>query len=296
MKPLIVVLKNLSAAWIGCYGNEWVATPNLDRLAAEGIVFERHLLDRIGAFQSDSYAPEAKRFDDLVPPWNVPADLFDVYAEEFPGLKPVCEPGPIAANDLDSWDALRASYAAVLTRLDAKLGKFLEESRGSDTAIVVTSDHGFPLGEHGIVGSEGAPAHAELVHLPLILWRSDRQFAGERVDRFTVASELTTILKHACESTPTWFESLKNNVHPFVRTLDSNGRRLAIRTDSWTVVLPSINDITADDALRSAKLYVYPDDRHEQNDLADRRPEIVEELLSLGEPPREGSSEQPMPS
>lgn len=26
---------------LGCYGNRWVKTPNLDRLAAEGVLFER---------------------------------------------------------------------------------------------------------------------------------------------------------------------------------------------------------------------------------------------------------------
>ncbi len=31
--------------YLGCYGNDWVATPNLDRLAAEGIAFDQHLVD-----------------------------------------------------------------------------------------------------------------------------------------------------------------------------------------------------------------------------------------------------------
>ena len=35
----------LSGRWLGAYGNEWVVTPNLDRLAAESVVFDRHISD-----------------------------------------------------------------------------------------------------------------------------------------------------------------------------------------------------------------------------------------------------------
>ncbi|MCS6849759.1 MAG: sulfatase-like hydrolase/transferase [Gemmataceae bacterium] len=37
----------LHLAFLGCYGNDWVATPTIDRLAAEGIVFDQHLADSL---------------------------------------------------------------------------------------------------------------------------------------------------------------------------------------------------------------------------------------------------------
>jgi arylsulfatase A-like enzyme len=46
MKALVLVLRGLRPAFVGCYGNEWPATPALDRLAAEGVVFDRHLADQ----------------------------------------------------------------------------------------------------------------------------------------------------------------------------------------------------------------------------------------------------------
>src|SRR6516164_8995264 len=45
MQVLLIVANGLQLGYLGCYGNEWVLTPTLDRLAAEGIVFDRHYAD-----------------------------------------------------------------------------------------------------------------------------------------------------------------------------------------------------------------------------------------------------------
>ncbi len=46
MKILVLEACGLSLSYLGCYGSEWVATPNLDRIAAEGIVFDWHFVDQ----------------------------------------------------------------------------------------------------------------------------------------------------------------------------------------------------------------------------------------------------------
>src|SRR5689334_15884510 len=46
MRILVVVVDGLQSAYLGAYGNEWVATPFLDRWAAEGVVFDQHFADR----------------------------------------------------------------------------------------------------------------------------------------------------------------------------------------------------------------------------------------------------------
>ncbi len=45
MKILVLNASALHLGYVGCYGNEWVATPGLDRLAAQGIVFDGHYAD-----------------------------------------------------------------------------------------------------------------------------------------------------------------------------------------------------------------------------------------------------------
>jgi arylsulfatase A-like enzyme len=49
MKILVLNAAALHVAYLGCYGNEWVATPALDRLAAEGVVFDQHYVDSLEA-------------------------------------------------------------------------------------------------------------------------------------------------------------------------------------------------------------------------------------------------------
>src|SRR5204863_6643946 len=46
MKIVVIEAIGLHLGYLGCYGNDWVATPNLDRVAAEGVVFDWHIADQ----------------------------------------------------------------------------------------------------------------------------------------------------------------------------------------------------------------------------------------------------------
>ena len=48
MQCLIISFDSLATNSLGCYGNEWVETPNWDRLAATGAVFDSHFVDTLG--------------------------------------------------------------------------------------------------------------------------------------------------------------------------------------------------------------------------------------------------------
>src|SRR5262245_54699163 len=45
-KVLVIALRGLPLGLVGCYGNDWVETPTLDRLAAEGVVLDQHFAER----------------------------------------------------------------------------------------------------------------------------------------------------------------------------------------------------------------------------------------------------------
>ena len=42
MKTLFIVLDTVRRDYLECYGNTWVKTPNISRLANDGIVFDNH--------------------------------------------------------------------------------------------------------------------------------------------------------------------------------------------------------------------------------------------------------------
>jgi hypothetical protein len=71
-----------------------------------------------------------------------------------------------------------------------------ETGRWADTAVIVTSDHGHFLGEHGWMGKPpGAPLYDVLARTPLFVWHPDSPRLGERVDTLTTAVDLyATIL------------------------------------------------------------------------------------------------------
>jgi arylsulfatase A-like enzyme len=68
---------------------------------------------------------------------------------------------------------LRANYTALVALCDAQLGRLLDEfdrhALWDDTALIVTTDHGFLLGEHDWWGKNRMPFYNEIAHIPLFI-------------------------------------------------------------------------------------------------------------------------------
>ena len=47
MNVIVVVCNSVHLGFLGAYGNAWIETPNLDRLAAEGVVFDHHFPENL---------------------------------------------------------------------------------------------------------------------------------------------------------------------------------------------------------------------------------------------------------
>jgi len=90
----------------------------------------------------------------------------DDYHFDWPAYAPV-EEGPEAVEHI------RKSYCGTLTMADVWLGKLLDRMEEldmwKDTAVVLTTDHGHLLGDHGYWAKNYMFDYQELVHIPLIV-------------------------------------------------------------------------------------------------------------------------------
>ncbi len=68
---------------------------------------------------------------------------------------------------------MRANYAALVALCDAQLGRLLDymdrHAMWEDTALLVTTDHGFLLGEHDWWGKNRMPFYNEIARIPLFI-------------------------------------------------------------------------------------------------------------------------------
>ena len=74
-------------------------------------------------------------------------------------------------------EELRANYYATVAFCDEQLGKILDYfdkyKLWKDTALIVSTDHGFLLGEHNWWAKNRMPIYEELSHIPLFLYHPE---------------------------------------------------------------------------------------------------------------------------
>lgn len=399
MKAIVVIARGLQLGALGCYGNQWIDTPALDSLAAEGIVFDQHFADNAdpaGArdawrsgryhFPPDSHAANAgprpdliaalrqqgiytclivddsrssssefaggwdtvervsaaegqmaldavletvgaalerlERHDNwllwidlavLLPPWNLPAEFQEGYFseeidedeeendaveedEEVEKDEPLTllsevPAGPIDREDDHLYLSLQTSYAAAVSYLDRGIGQLLQAldglEDGNSILLMVTTDTGQNLGEHGIVGACRPWLHDELIHLPLLLRLPGAAETSRRISALTQAVDLAPTVAD-------WFQTPLSDCHgrsllplirggiESIRSFACAGLQLgeaieyALHTPEWAFLLPIKPG--PDDAQRLPQLYVKPDDRWEVNNVLQHHLDLAEQL------------------
>ena len=132
-------------------------------------------------------------------PFTAPAPYRERYPTDYRG--PVLD-WPLYAR-VREWPhevaELRANYAALVTMCDAYLGRLLDyfdaHDLWRDTALVLTTDHGFLLGEHDWWAKNRCPMFNEIAHLPLVVYHPDYAHrAGSRVSALTQTTDLMPTL------------------------------------------------------------------------------------------------------
>jgi arylsulfatase A-like enzyme len=236
----------------------------------------------------------------LAPPWQVDESSCDYFSpdtdeESADGLiEPLSNPTTdlVDASDEMTFLRLQRTYAAAVSQLDRTLGQLCEELRRHDLydslMIIVTSDRGFSLGEHGLVGDSRPWLYEELVHVPLILRMPHGVAGGGRIGALTQPVDLMPTLLEAFGLTSV--DCHGSSLLPLIRGdqervrdfscsgLEIGGEvECSLRTPDWALLLPG-NSGSEDLALRSRQLYVKPDDRWEVNNVLQHHLELGEQL------------------
>jgi arylsulfatase A-like enzyme len=232
----------------------------------------------------------------LLQPWEPPEEYQTPYFEDEPTpeededeeevterepTQPLREvvAGAIDPDDDELFVRLQSSYAAAVTYLDGGIGRILDflENTLEEILLVVTTDAGQSLGEHGVVG--GADVHEENIHLPLLMRLPGGDAAGRRVAALTQAVDLAATLADVFEVTLPDADGVtllpliygdKEKVRDYACAWLPNAA--CLRTAEWALVLPLLQ------GTEKPQLFVKPDDRWEVNDVAQHHLELADEL------------------
>ncbi|MFV0465241.1 MAG: sulfatase [Lachnospiraceae bacterium] len=113
----------------------------------------------------------SQRFQDLYPDDEYHGIEFD-----WPPYAPVVESDDVVTHG-------RKRYAALLSMCDHYLGKVLDlmdkHDMWKDTMLIVNTDHGYLLGEHGWWSKSVMPTYNEIAHIPFFIWDPRYKVAGE---------------------------------------------------------------------------------------------------------------------
>lgn len=109
-----------------------------------------------------------------------------------------------AANSPEEIAEIRGNYAALVAMCDEYFGKLLDHfdthNLWRNTALVLTTDHGFLLSEHEWWGKNRMPYYEEISHIPLMVWHPNQPEQGVRRSSLSQTPDLmpTFLDIHGC--------------------------------------------------------------------------------------------------
>jgi arylsulfatase A-like enzyme len=187
-------------------------------------------------------------FFDPHEPWDPPRRYVDMYNPGYEGEEVIYPAyGPCGYLTRDELSHIRAMYAGEATLVDKWIGFLLEkvDELGllENTTIMFTSDHGFYLGEHGLVGKSIimgehhglAALYEEVAHIPLIVRFADKLGLekGVKMDAIIQTPDITaTVLELVGVGESNGVNIQGSSIIPLVKGEKSKIRDIAVSTPS----------------------------------------------------------------
>lgn len=131
-------------------------------------------------------------------PFYVPDKYKEMYPDDYKGPEADWPPYYFVTEDQEVIDHTINNYAALVTMCDTYLGKVLdimdEKNLWEDTMLIVNTDHGFLLGEHGWWAKTAMPMFNEIAHIPLYIYDPVLKIQNEVRHSLTQSVDLTATI------------------------------------------------------------------------------------------------------
>lgn len=222
-------------------------------------------------------------------PWTPPRE-FDRYTDpHYQGKRYILPPGGLAANyfTLEEIACIRGLYAGEVAYVDHYIGVLLEalETWGffENSLILLVSDHGHPLAEHGKFLKGPDRMYNELLKVPLMLHFPGGEWGGRKLDTLGLFHDIPVTLLDALGYTSDLDAFQGRNLMPVIRgevasihqaiiTGYHEGEDRCIRDKQWSYIRRPNGE--------PDELYDLLADPQERNNLIDAHPEEAQRLAS----------------
>ena len=202
-----------------------------------------------------------------------------------------------------------ALYDGQVRQLDDYMGQLMEKMKQwgilDNTLIIITSDHGEELFEHGFIGhastSLNAKLYDEIIHIPLIIWwpkKIKHRVVDEQVQQIDIMPTILDMLglppseglqgysllpsiqgKPVNNSRPVFCETILGG---FQSTKEMEDIRLrCVRTNEWKLIYtntPASNVSSGGLDDGKYELYNLSNDPKEEKNIFENHPEVAKEL------------------
>jgi len=180
---------------------------------------------------------------------------------------------------------MRALYAGAVTMVDTWFGKFVDKLRElgllDNTLLILTSDHGHKLGEHGLAGKIPDAMYWELMDAPLMIRHPQGIGAGKRSDGLVQHQDIApTILGFLGIEPPSDLDGkdlmpIVEGKRTRVRDYATCGYSLSVwaRDDDYVLICSKTGE--------EAQLFDMGSDPEQRQNIAKDKPKVVKRLFDL---------------
>lgn len=189
----------------GHWAQEWINREELAGRPPQVETFDRGIqfLDRNAS--AARWFLQIETFDPHEPFWLSDEEL-EALDDDYDGPDFIWPPYRPVEESPDQVAHLRRRYLGAVRRCDAQLGRVLdvfdEHDLWADTMLVVTTDHGLLLGEHGWWGKTGPRSKSgpewfnEISHIPLFVATPGDEGDGRRSDKLATMVDVPASVLH----------------------------------------------------------------------------------------------------